>query len=601
MPDVLPLAFQAAVRAHGNNPALVTKVNGQWKGRTYAEWAECSRALACALLELGVAKGDRVGLLSENRPEWLIADQGILSSGAASVPVYPTLTAEQSAYILNDSGAAILLLSSAKQLEKIRSVQHELTTLKHVVVFDAFEPAPGPLSVIGLAEFMALGEQCDGKHGAELDARVAALTGGDLASIVYTSGTTGDPKGAMLTHGNFTSNAEAVGPLINVQASDSCLSFLPLSHVFERIASYFIVNSGATIYFAESVEAVPANLLEVKPTFLVAVPRLYEKIKARVFDAMASAPPVRQKLFHWALEVGYAYQAANEAGEPIGFGLALKHTLADRLVFSKIRERTGGRLKLCVSGGAPLPADVGRFFGAIGIPILEGYGLTETSPVISLNRIGKLRFGTVGYALPGVTVKLGSDGELLAKGPNVMKGYWKKPEATAEAIDAEGFFHTGDIAEIDPEGLIKIVDRKKEILVMSNGKNIAPQPIEAALRGSRYIEQAMVVGDRRNYVTALLVPDFATLTLWAEENGLGGLDRQALLAHPKALALFDAEVKAVNADLAHFETVKKFALLPREFEQARDELSAKLSLKRRVILTNNAEAVESLYATAATA
>ena len=594
-PQTLTQSFLATVRAHGERPALSHKQDGEWRARTYADYGRDARRLACALIELGTAFGDRVALVAENRPEWVIADQGILMTGAVTVPVYPTLTGVQSAYILNDCGAKIVLLSSEAHLAKLLEVRQELRHVTHLVVMNDIEQRADHVNVFKLADLLGLGEQCLDRHGAEIDSRILETSPDTLATIVYTSGTTGEPKGAMLTHGNLMSNLRHVVPVLGMRASDSGLSFLPLSHVLERISNFGMVSVGAHVFFAESVEQVPNNLVEVRPTVLASVPRLFEKIKTRVLDKVSQDPAFRQAIFKWALEVGGEFLDARQKGAPVHLGLALKHQMADSLVFSKIRERTGGRLRLCICGGAPLPADVGRFFAMLGIEIVEGYGLTETSPVIAINRPGDVRFGSVGHPLPDVEVKLAEDGELLARGPNVMKGYWNQPEATSQAIDPDGWFHTGDVAEIDADGRIRIVDRKKEIIVMSNGKNVAPQPIENALKASNLIEMAMCVGDRRNFITALLVPNYEALATFAAEHKLTALAMPELLRHPQVQALYKREVDAACAPFARYEQVKKFALLPEAFDPAKNELTPTLKVKRRVISEHWAAEIEGLY------
>ncbi len=594
-PQTLTQSFLATVKAHGERPALSHKQDGEWRTRNYAEYGRDVRRLASALLELGTAFGDRVALVSENRPEWVIADQGILMAGAATVPVYPTLTGPQTAYILNDCAAKIVILSSEAHLAKLLEVRQDLRHVTHLVVMNDVEQRADHVNVYKLADLLGLGERVEAKHAAELESRMQETGKETLATIVYTSGTTGEPKGAMLTHGNLMSNLGHVVPILGMRASDSALSFLPLSHVLERIANFGLVSVGAHVYYAESVEQVPNNLVEVRPTVLASVPRLFEKIKTRVLDKVSQDPAFRQAIFKWAMETGGEFLEARQKGAPVHLGMALKHQLADNLVFSKIRERTGGRLRLCICGGAPLPADVGRFFGVLGIEIVEGYGLTETSPVISCNRPGDVRFGSVGTPLPDVEVKLAEDGELLARGPNVMKGYWNQPEATAQAIDQDGWFHTGDVAEIDADGRIRIVDRKKEIIVMSNGKNVAPQPIENALKASNLIEMVMCIGDRRNYITALIVPNFEALKVFTAEHKLDGLSLEDQLRHPQVQALYKREVDTACAPFARYEQVKKFALLPTAFDPAKNELTPTLKVKRRIITEHWADTIEAMY------
>lgn len=595
--QTLTQAFLASVKANGDRPALSTKVDGTWKSQSYAEYGQRARQVACALVELGTAFGERVAIIAENRPEWVIADQGILMAGAVTVPLYPTLTAVQTAYILNDCGAKLAIVASEAQLAKLQSVKAELTHLTHLVVMNDFSIPADHGQVYKLTDLFALGERCESNHGGELDQRIAGQTPDSLATIVYTSGTTGEPKGAMLTHGNMMSNCGPLTPVFGISSKDVALSFLPLSHVLERQANFCMVLGGAHVYFAESVEAVPTNMMEVRPTLLASVPRLFEKIKARVLDKVAQDSHLKQGIFKWASAIGNEYLDAKQAKAPVNLGLALRHQAADGLVFSKIRERTGGRLRLCISGGAPLAADVGKFFGMLGIEIVEGYGLTETSPVICINRPGDVKFGTVGRAIKDVEIKLAEDGELLSRGPHIMKGYFNLPEQTAQAIDADGWFHTGDIAEIDADGRIRIVDRKKEIIVMSNGKNVAPQPIENALKSSNLIEMAMCIGDHRNFITALLVPNYEALKVFATEHKLDGLATGDLLKHSQVQALYKREVDTACATFARYEQVKKFVLLPEAFDPARNELTPTLKVKRRVITEHYEGEIEGMYAT----
>ncbi|MDB5099830.1 MAG: long-chain fatty-acid-CoA ligase [Cyanobacteria bacterium RYN_339] len=600
MTITLTKAFLDTVARHGERTAMRYKEGGTWKGITYAEYGKRVRGLACGLVELGSAFGDRIVLLSENRPEWVVADQGILMTGAACVPVYSTLTPKQTAYMVNDCGAKIVITSTAKQLEKLWEIRADLPHMGHIIVMGDFtQPTGEGPQVHRWSDVMELGNRCDEKHGNELKGRVEAISSDTLASIVYTSGTTGDPKGAMLTHGNFGSNMVEACPLLGLTPNDTSLSFLPLSHVFERVVNFAFIYGGACQQFAESIDAVPANLQEVHPTIMASVPRLYEKIKARVLDKVAQDSNFKQGVFKWAMEVAKEYREARDGGKGVGFALALKHSMADRLVFSAIRERTGGNLRACISGGAPLPLDVGQFFDAIGIKIIEGYGLTETSPVICFNRLDDIKYGTVGKPIPHVEVKLAADGELLCRGPNVMKGYYNQPEATAQAIDADGWFATGDIAEIGPEGHIKIVDRKKEILVMSNGKNVAPQPIENAIKGTNLVEQCMLIGDRRNYISALIVPNFDALKGFLKEHRLEALSVEEQVANPQVIGLFKAEVDKACEGFARYEQVKKFTLLPRQFDPTKNEMTPTLKVKRKVICENFAQEIEAMYASEA--
>ncbi len=599
MLETIPAVFDVTVSKSGAKVALTFKKDGTWCPITYREFGDRAERVTAALIGAGVVKGDRVALLSENRPEWVMADQGILAAGAVNVPIYPTLTAAQMGYILNDCGAKVLIVSTNAQLAKLAEVKDELPQLTHVVLLEGAPAHQLQQELLDWDAFQKKGDELLAATANERKARKDQLTGNDMASIIYTSGTTGNPKGAVLTHGNLASNSQTVIPLIDITASDSCLSFLPLSHVFERVVYYVFITVGATINFAENIDKVPQNLSEVRPTFLTSVPRLFEKIRARVYEAMEQAGGLKKKLFYWA--IGVAREAATET-EKVGSVppiLALQHMVADKLVFSKIRQRTGGNLRYAISGGAPLSRQVGEFFNLIGLTLLEGYGMTETSPIIACNIPAARRLGTVGKPIPGVDVKIAGDGEILCRGPNVMKGYWNKPDATAEAIDPEGWMHTGDIGEFDSDGFLKITDRKKEILVMSNGKNVAPAPIENALITSPYIAQALLIGDNRNFISALLVPNFESLERWARGEGLPTGNPVELAANAKVKQLLRAEVDRTTVDFARFEQIKEFVVLPEELSQEKGHLTPTLKYKRRVIHESFKQQIEGIYASSA--
>jgi long-chain acyl-CoA synthetase len=583
--------YAQTMERHSNREAQSAKINGKWETWTWNQVGRKVRALAAALIELGVQPGDRVALLSENRPEWVWADLAILSIGALNVPVYPTLTPAQIAYILSDCQAKVAFASSAVQLAKLQEASAEIPSLQTLVHFDDLPSSNGARSLDSL---LLLGEERLSAHENELNTRRAAITPETLSSIIYTSGTTGNPKGVMLTHRNFASNATSVTAIIGITHEDSCLSFLPLSHVLERVAYYVFLYSGAKINYAESIDTVAQNLTEVSPTFMVSVPRLFEKIRARVIDTMAQAGGVKKALFDWGLRVGAEYHGIKAQGQEPGPMLGLEYKMADKLVFSKVRARTGGRLRYCISGGAPLSKEVGLFFQVIGLTILEGYGLTESSPVISCNRPTANKIGTVGLPITNVEVKIAEDGEVLARGPNIMVGYYNNSEATKEAIDADGWLHTGDIGTLDADGFLAITDRKKEILVMSNGKNVAPAPIENLLITSPYIAQAVLIGDNRNFISALIAPNFETLGRWVKEHDVHG-NPSDWITHDKVKELIRKEIDRLTVDFARYEHVKEFHLLREELTQDKDELSPKLSYKRRVILKNYASHIEAMY------
>jgi long-chain acyl-CoA synthetase len=555
-----------------------------------------------------VGRGDRVAILSENRPEWTIADHAILNAGAVVVPIYPTLLTDQVRYILDNSGAMLLLVSGTAQLDKILPILPDLPALQRVVAFDApgfggsggaagsgTAPASGlPPRVTALKALLDEGRQVHALDPARFESLRAAIGPDELASILYTSGTTGEPKGVMLTHGNFASNVGATLRIIPFAASDMTLSFLPLTHVFERMVEFAYLAAGASIAYAESIDAVPQNLVEIRPTAVASVPRLFEKVHGRVLDSVRSSSAVRRVIFSLALAVGRRNARALLGGRAPLWARLLR-PLTDHLVFEKLRARLGGRLRFFVSGGAPLSAEIAGFFYAAGIRILEGYGLTETSPVIAVNTLERTRLGTVGPILPGVEVKIAPDGEILTRGPHIMRGYYKNEQATAEAI-VGGWFHTGDIGEITTEGFLKITDRKKEMLKTSGGKMVAPQPIENLLKADQFISQAVLIGDRRKFISALIVPDFAWMESYARHKGIPYRTVSDLMHNDRVLDLYRRRIEKAMHGHPSYETVKKFRLLPRELSQESGELTPTLKVKRRVIEQKYADMIESMYA-----
>ncbi len=586
------LFFGTAERYRQRPVALRAKREGRWVALSHAEVFAQVHAVSVGLLELGLRPGDRVAILSENRPEWAITDYACLAARCADVAVYATLPAKQVAYILHDSGAVAVFVSSRAQLDKITEIRAELPGLRHVIVFEPGVTAPG---VLGFAELRARGQAALARYP-RWQADACSVRSDDLATLIYTSGTTGDPKGVMLTHGNIASNVAACLALLPLSERDECLSLLPLSHIFERMAGHYLMfEAGVIINYAEGFEQVPHNLLEVRPTVCCAVPRLYEKIYSRVLEAASSGPRLRKKLFFWARRVGEAWSDLTLQGKPIPLDLALARFVADLLVFRTLRTRVGGRLRYFISGGAPLSADIARFFYAAGMVIFEGYGLTETSPVMAVNTPGHLKLGTVGPVLKEVEVRIADDGEILTRGPNLMRGYWNKPDATREAIDPDGWFHTGDIGELDAEGYLKITDRKKDLIVTAGGKKVAPQPIEGLLRSNKFITNALLLGDRRKFPIALLVPNFERLEPWAGAAGLRWSAREDLVACPQVEEFLAGEAKKQLRDLAQFEVPKRFLILPRDFSIESGELTPKLSVRRKVVEQRYADRINALY------
>ena len=581
--------IEESIQQYGNKPAVAHKPKGgSYQDISYTEFGESIENFSKGLRSLGVEKGDRVAILSENRPEWAISDFSVLKSGAINVPMFSTLTAAQVAYILNDSGSKIICVSSKTQMEKVLSIRADVETLEQIIVYDSIEDDL-PEGVVSYSVVCEKGKVAD-------SIEAEALSEDEIATIIYTSGTTGNPKGVMLTHANFLFNYNACKSLVDVSETDILLSFLPLSHVFERLGGHYVpLFSGAKIAYAESTFTVAQNMQEVSPTVMLSVPRLYETMHDRVLRAVEAGSSLKQKIFHWGVSVGSAVSSSIQQGRKPSAFLKLKQGIADKLVFAKLKAATGGNLRFFISGGAALPQSIAEFFHAAGILILEGYGLTETSPVISLNYPEKWKFGTVGVPVPGIEVEIAEDGEILTRGPHVMKGYFNNEEATAEVIDSEGWFHTGDIGIIDNDGFIKITDRKKNIIVLSNGKNVAPQPIESQLIQSPFINQIMLVGNERKNVAALIVPNFDALKSWAAENDIDSTEIADTIKTREVQQLIQKEIRERLTDFADFEQVRRFALLEREFSQEEDEMTPTLKLKRNVIIEKFAKEINGLY------
>jgi long-chain acyl-CoA synthetase len=588
----LPQLAARSVQLFDKPDALKYKRDGQYVDISSRELQREVESVGFGLLALGLQRGDRVALLSENRPGWALADLAILSAGGLTVPIYPTLVADQALYILQNCEARICFVSTLEQLQKILSIRSQ-TQLERVITLDPLHH-DDPV-VMSLKQVSALGEKKRGESPGLLRERMDAIDPYGVATILYTSGTTGRPKGVMLSHENILSNVRAGLRPFAFAPSDTSLSFLPLSHIFERTGGYYaMLYAGATIAYAESMETVAQNMLEVRPTVVMSVPRLYEKMYARVMDAALTGSALKKRLFFWAREVGERVVDLRLSGRPVGRALAAQYALASRLVFAKLRARTGGRVRVFVSGGAPLSPKIGKFFWAAGLPIHEGYGLTETSPVISFNSPGTVRLGSVGKPIPGVEVKTAEDGEIMVKGPNVMLGYYRMPEETANAF-ADGWFKTGDIGHLDKDGFLVITDRKKDLIKTSGGKYIAPQPIENRLKLSKFVSQAVVVGNRRKYACVLLVPNFENLRKHADRTAIPFTDNSGLLAHSEVRKLFEGIVDEVNAGLSHYETVKRFALLADDFTIDSGELTPTLKVKRNVVESKYGEQIDALY------
>jgi long-chain acyl-CoA synthetase len=587
--------------------AISRKVEGKFLGISHAELYDQVEAFALSLRALGLSRGDRVGIMSENRPEWIIADFACACSGFVDVPIFPILTAKQVEYIFNNAEVKVVICSNALQLGKLLKVASEIPTLEHIIVMrdDAIEKEPRAkeFEVVLFRRMVEAGRQIAAGLPGQLRNLANGVRPDDLLTLIYTSGTTGNPKGVMLTHGNFASNVKGASERLPITPDDVVLSYLPLCHSYERTGGYYTCFAcGATIAFADSIETVSENLTEVHPTLMTSVPLLFTRIKTRIEKSMEKESERKRKIFAWAVETGIEYFRAEQRKRGAGLALKAKRALADRLVLSKIRERTGGRLRFFVSGGGPLPIDVGEFFYGVGLRVIEGYGLTECSPIIAANPYDRPKLGTVGPPLVNVEVKIAEDGEILTRGPHVMQGYFKDEDSTAEAIDREGWLHTGDIGIFDNDGYLKITDRKKHLFVNAGGKNIAPAPIENLLGESRLVDQIVLIGDRRPFNTALIVPNFDALKEVGAIQGISVGDlkdaaaREALIDNEAIIVTIEAELKRLQRDLAAFERVRRFELLAEPFTVENGMMTPTLKVKRKVVEEKFKDLIEGMYA-----
>jgi long-chain acyl-CoA synthetase len=582
--------FLASCRDHPKPVRMMAKSGGAWAGISTEEIETTVRRLSLGFQALGLKPGDRLAILSENRPEWVMTDYAALCAGGVTVPIYTSLLPDQVRYIVGDAGARMVVCSDLEMWSKVEAVRGELPELEHVVLIDGDPPA----GTRALAEVIETGRRLETEEPGRFERTAEAVAPGDLASIIYTSGTTGVPKGVMLSHANFTSNVRSLTQVIDFLPEDTILSFLPLSHVLERTATFLFFHIGSTIAYAESIEAVAANMLEVRPTVVVSVPRLFEKIYTRIMDQVLAGSRLKRAVFFWALATGKKCAAREIAGERRPMHLAFKHALAERLVFRRITARTGGRIRYFISGGAPLSKDIAEFFFALGLKVLPGYGLTETAPVLTGNTPGNIRFGTVGRPIPDVELRIAEDGEILARGPNVMAGYYKSEAATREVMK-DGWLHTGDIGRFDEDGFLVITDRKKDIIVTSGGKNVAPQPIESLILASPFIANAVVVGNTRKFISALVVPNFEKLEAWAKTQGLRFKDRAGLCRLRETAAFLMEEIGRLTRSLASYERIKKIAVLDRDFDIDLGEVTPTLKVRRNIVEQKYAGVIASLY------
>ena len=587
----LPSRLLNAIDSLPNPRAQIFRATDGWKSISSEELLRRIAGLSTALVELGVKPGDRVGLFAANRPEWHIADLAISGAGGVTVPVYFNEAPERIAYILKHCGAKIIFAAGAPQMHKLLAVRSSLPDLEQIVLADCGAELP--------ADFLRYETLIAASGGADVAAyrlRVSQVLPGQLASLIYTSGTTGEPKGVMLTHSNFCSNVTDSCANVDFDSkTDLAISFLPLAHVYGRMMDYSNLFHGVTIAYVEAVEQVAQALLEIHPTLLAAVPRVFEKIYARVVEQGSARTGIQRKIFDWAMRVA-GRSAIWRSGEGnASIGVKLEWKLANKLVYSKIRLGTGGRLRIIFSGGAPLAKELSEFFWAVGIPIYQGYGLTETSPVLTTNYPNN-RMGSSGRPIANVELRIAEDGEILARGPCVMQGYYKKPDATREVLTPDGWFSTGDIGYLDKDNFLFITDRKKDLIKTAAGKFVAPQPIENALKTSPYILNAMVVGDKRKFVSALIVPNATTVAARAAQQSIKFASNKEMVAEPSVRALIEGEVKRLTANLAQYETIKRFALLPDDFTFDNGSLTFTLKLRRRVVEQHYHDVIEQLYA-----
>lgn len=595
--QTIPELFFQITREFGagkERPVLLEKVNGKYEGISYQKLFDITERFACGLAALGVKRADKVAIIAENRPEWVYSDMAILGLGAIDVPLYPISTADTIEYILNNSESVGLIVSNKFHLNKVLKVRDKCKHLKFIVVMNDDDVSDDP-EVYSFSSVIDKGTEFKKENPNHFEENANICNENDLCTIIYTSGTTGEPKGVILTHKNIASNVKAAHDIFDIGENDTFLSFLPLCHIFERMAGYYTAFScGGQIAYAESIEKIATNMVEVKPTIMTAVPRLFERIYSRIKRNVETQPEKKQKIFNWALEVGRDYMDAKKGSEGVPVGLTVKRALADKLVYKKLRERTGGNMRFFISGGAALSRDLGQFFESVGILIIEGYGLTESSPVISANRVNDYKFGTVGKPLPGVEVKIAQDGEILAFGPNIMQGYYKKKKETDETLK-DGWLHTGDIGVFDAEGFLHITDRKKHLFKTTGGKYIAPTPIENMFLASKYIDQFVLIGDRRMFLSALIVPDFEALKEFADANRIQYSNEEDLVEKKQIYELLDKELGEFQKKLANYERIRKFKVLDRPFSIEGGEMTPSLKIKRKVIEERYGDLIDDMY------
>jgi long-chain acyl-CoA synthetase len=594
-PRTLSELFTGAAAKYNLPNALNYKRGGEWKKISSSEMLGRIRNIAAGLYSIGLRNGDRAAILASNSPEWTLADAGCQFAGVVDVPIYTTLSPNAVSYILNDSGSKVLFLENAESFQRIKDFL-AASCVRRIVLFDT--PDTSLPQTIFLSELEESGKQLLQADPCLVDRLAAAVEADDVATLIYTSGTTGEPKGVMLSHSNIISNVIDAAEKYTFSGQDISLSVLPLSHIFERTGMYLYIYFGMMVHFAESIDKVPENLQEVHPTIFIGVPRIFEKVYARAKLKAGQASRLKEQIFDWAIEIARQVALCRETGSRISVPLRIKHGIADVLVYKKLREFFGGNLRFCITGGAALSDDIFLIFTGAGIPIMQGYGLTETSPVVSSNNPSAVKVGTVGKPIRNVSVRIADDGEIEVAGPGVMLGYYKKEDATREAFTDDGWFKTGDIGALDEEGFLTITDRKKELFKTSGGKYIAPSPIEQAIQSCRFVSQVVLVGNARRFPAALVVPNFEQLKSYAKIKGLGLTSPAEFIDHPKIVDLFERQIEHVTRDLSQFEKVKKFVLIEKEFTVEGGELTPTLKVKRRVIDEKYRAVIERIYSDA---
>jgi len=593
----IPEIFEHVLKEYGKDPPktpIQSKVNDAYKGITYNELKEEVENFAYGLMYFEIDKDDKISILSENRPEWIYSDLAIQLIGAVDIPLYPSLTNDSIQYIINDSDSVGIIVSNQFQLNKVLGIKDKCKKLKFIVVLNEKDVPPDTPDIYSFKNLQDIGKGYKKAKPELLKEKSKKVNEDDLCTIIYTSGTTGEPKGVMLSHKNIVSNVKAAIKCLTITEKDKFLSFLPMCHIYERTTGYYMAFScGCTIYLAESIEKVAQNLIETKPTIMTAVPRLFERMYSRIIKSVEAEPKNKQKIFYWAVEVGKKYQDARRH-KNLSLSLTAKNMVAQNLVFRKLQERTGGNLRFFVSGGAPLHKELAVFFEAVGILVLEGYGLTEASPVITFNRPDNYKFGTVGQILPGIEVKISEDGEILANGPSVMLGYYKNAKETKEVIK-NGWLHTGDIGQIDEEGFITITDRKKHLFKTSGGKYVAPAPIENLFQSNKYIDQFVLIGDKRMFLTALIIPDFEAVREYADSHNIKYKKDDDLIETEEIYKLIEGELNKTQKTLANYEKVRKFALLKRPLSMEDGEITPSLKVRRKVIDQKFNDIIDKMY------